>query len=330
MVFDWIKRIFKRKPSSPETAFMQEPSEEETAALDWNLINLRMSRRTFLKVLGLGAATAYVLKEWPFEALAGERDYIVVTIDTRDRKRNSLWAVVTHYCDENVFLRYYNAKEFSSALRKLAKFNEISDPGRVNQGQRIKLPRAILIKNVQKAATEAQPAQRGIQSPFGGRKKPEVHECWRGTPQNAGAGYRRICPFDLYGARRGASRSHKGLDVYCKVGTPLYPFLPGIVTGAGYYYQERGRNGQLKMKRFHSGNGKSVKVQTKEGLVFIYIHLSRVDVEIGDGVNYETQLGLSGISGNAQEFPDNPHVHIAIRNSKKVVVNPYNYLRFLE
>ncbi len=319
--------MFGRKPSSPETAFMQEPSEEETVALDWNLINLRMSRRTFLKVLGLGAATAYVLKEWPFEALAGERDYIIVTIDTKDRKRNSLWAVVTHYCDENIFLRYYNTKEFSSALRKLAQFNGISEPSRVSQGQRIKLPRAILIKNVQKAATEAQPApaNRGIQSPFGGMKKPIVHQCWTATPQNTGAGYRRICPFDLFGARRGTSRRHQGLDLYCEVGTPLYPLKPGIVTGAGYHYLDANTN---KKKRFSPANGKSVKVQAGDGWVYIYIHLSRVDVEIGDRVSYETRVGLSGISGNAQEFPDNPHVHIAMRKNG-VVVNPYNYLGFL-
>ncbi|MEK6845574.1 MAG: M23 family metallopeptidase, partial [Nanoarchaeota archaeon] len=312
MVFDKLKRMFKRKPSSPETAFMQEPSEEETAALDWDLINLRMSRRTFLKVLGLGAATAYVLKKWPFEALAGERDYIIVTIDTSDRKRNSLWAVVTHYCDENVFLRYYNAKEFSSALRKLAQFNGISDPGRVNQGQRIKLPRAILIKNVQKAATETQPApaKRGIQSPFGGMKKPIVHQCWTATPQNAGAGSRRICPFDLFGARRDPNRWHQGLDLYCEVGTPLYPIKPGIVTGAGHHYLDANTG---KEKKFHLANGISVRVQAEDGLVYIYIHLSRVDVDIGDRVSYETQLGLSGVSGNP--YPENPHVHVAIRKN---------------
>src|SRR3990167_3150460 len=51
-------------------------------------------------------------------------------------------------------------------------------------------------------------------SPFGGMKKPKVHACWKGTPQNDGAGYKRICPFDRYAAKRSGGRIHNALYLY--------------------------------------------------------------------------------------------------------------------
>lgn len=160
-------------------------------------------------------------------------------------------------------------------------------------------------------------------SPFGGTKKPKVHECYTGTPQNKGAGYKRICPFDRYSASRSGGRTHNALDVYCSIGTALYPIKPGIVTGAGDYYLLA--NGTRA--RFFKANGKSVKIQTEDGFIFIYIHLSRVDVKIGQKVDYKTLLGLSGITGNGER--ENPHVHIVLRKNG-VLVDPYKYLSFLE
>lgn len=160
-------------------------------------------------------------------------------------------------------------------------------------------------------------------SPLGGLKKPKIHECYTDTPQNKGAGYKRICPFDRYAANRSNGRTHNALDVYCSIGTPLYPIKPGIVTGAGeYYLLPNGSRG-----RFFPANGQSVKIQTEDGFIFIYIHLSKVNVKIGQRVSYNTVVGLSGITGNGNK--ENPHVHIVLRKNG-VLVDPYKYLSFLD
>lgn len=170
---------------------------------------------------------------------------------------------------------------------------------------------------------EAEAKSKVFMSPLGGTKKPKVHACWSGTPQNNGAGYKRICPFDRFTANRSNGRTHNALDVYCEIGTSLYPIKPGIVTGAGRYYLQA--NGTKK--EFFPANGQSVKVQTEDGFVFIYIHLSKVNVKIGQKVVYNTKVGRSGITGNGNK--DNPHVHIVLKKNGELV-DPYKYLKFLE
>ena len=59
----------------------------------------------------------------------------------------------------------------------------------------------------------------------------------------------------------------------------------------------------------------------------MYIHMSRVDVKLGQWVDHTTRVGLSGITGNAE--PKNPHVHVKMTINGKVV-DPLKYLSFLE
>ncbi|MBW2964937.1 M23 family metallopeptidase [Candidatus Woesearchaeota archaeon] len=166
---------------------------------------------------------------------------------------------------------------------------------------------------------------RGFHSPFGGTTRPPTHECYP-FPANTNAGEQEICPFDLYGARRRSGRHkrrHKGLDLYGSVGTPLFPMKPGTVVGAGRYEV---RNGKKRLMRFWRNNGNSVKIRTDDGYQYMYIHMSSVNVRIGQKVGYDTEVGTLGTTGN--RYAENPHVHIAVKHNGQQL-NPIKYLGFL-
>ena len=304
--------------------------------MDWltsEILDVAFSRRRFLGIMAGAAAMAI----WPFEIKASEPDYITVTV-SRDKKRNSLGAIVENYCDAETLLRFYDTTEISVAIRKLAKFNGIKDPNKIFIGQKIKIPRTVLKRDIRKAAKEELDRKElkgsgaygpqnkaGFQSPFGGAVKPKVHLCFQGTPQNARGKRARICPFDRYTAKRSGGRDHAALDIWGKIGTKLYPLKPGKVVGAGVYYLNS--DGKRVKFKFRKNNGNAVKIQTEDGFTFMYIHLKEVFVNLGDRVDYDTSVGTLGVTGNASKA--NPHVHITMnKNGKRV--DPFKYLKFLE
>ncbi|MBI4983417.1 peptidoglycan DD-metalloendopeptidase family protein [Candidatus Woesearchaeota archaeon] len=163
-----------------------------------------------------------------------------------------------------------------------------------------------------------------FRSPFGGYKKPDLHQCWQGSKQNEGAGKGRICPFDKYNANRSGGRKHQALDLYEKIGIPLYPTKPGKVVGAGEYELNESGN-RVKFKNCIN-NGKAVKIKTSEGFIYTYIHLNEVKVKIGEEVDYKTIVGNLGITGNANA--KNPHIHLQITYGGKLQ-DPEKHLSFL-
>jgi murein DD-endopeptidase MepM/ murein hydrolase activator NlpD len=325
MALGWLKKMFSSPKDLEEGAII---SDEDLEPVNESILPSKISRRKFIKLAVGGVAAAAILRKWPFEVEAGEPDFVIITVDAKDKRRNSLAAIIENYCDSATLQRYYKSKSYLETLGKLAKFNGMKN-FTVYPGQKIRIPKAVLKKNLEETVEEKQEAApsttvHGFQSPFGGTKKPEPHQCWEGTPQNKDAGVRRICPFDLFNATRRNGQQHGALDFSGAVGTKLYPLKPGIVVGAGYYRF----NNNGKRERFTNWrrNGLAIKVQTNDGFTFVYIHLKKVYVSLGDKVDNNTIVGELGASGNA--IAGNPHVHVNL-SKDGVKVDPLRYLEFL-
>lgn len=295
-----------------------------------------MTRRRFLSFLSKSAVV--VMASWPFEVIAEEPEVIVVTVTAKDPKLNSFGAIVQEYCDASKLLRYYHVSDLAKAQQRLAHDNGITNINLVRDGQKIKIPRVLLKKDISTAANKEEKRKKlvggrgfgpqntwGMQSPFGGGKKSDVHLCFQGTGQNPKGLQVRICPFDLFGATRRAGQLHGALDVWGKIGTKLYPLKPGRVIGAGEYYLDSA--GGKRLFAFRENNGNAVKIQTDDGFVYMFIHLKRVFVSLGERVDYNTIIGELGVSGNASAA--NPHVHITMYYDGRLV-DALKYLGFLK
>jgi len=102
---------------------------------------------------------------------------------------------------------------------------------------------------------------------------------------------------DPFGTRRtfnGVVKSvHGGLDYHAPVGTPLKAINSGTVILARDLFFE----------------GSCVVLDHGQGLLSLYMHLSKIGVHEGEHVKRGQEVGLSGATGRAT----GPHVHIAVR-----------------
>ena len=99
-----------------------------------------------------------------------------------------------------------------------------------------------------------------------------------------------------YGFRRvynGTPRGyHAGTDFRAAVGTPVQAAFAGRVVLTGLHY--------------YSGN--SVYIDSGNGVISLYFHMSRIDVKEGDLVAKGQVIGLSGATGRIT----GPHLHYAL------------------
>ncbi len=99
-----------------------------------------------------------------------------------------------------------------------------------------------------------------------------------------------------FGLRRffnGEPRSpHAGLDVAIAAGTPVKASARGRVLAVDDYFF----------------NGKTIFVDHGNGLITMYCHLERIDVQTGEAVSKGQLLGLSGQTGRAT----GPHLHWSV------------------
>jgi hypothetical protein len=117
---------------------------------------------------------------------------------------------------------------------------------------------------------------------------------------------------DSFGyARDGGARSHKGIDIFAKEGTPVIAVRGGVVVKAG----EAGKGGIR------------VWVKDDHGMYHYYAHLNSVAVQTGQRVRAGQRLGGVGTTGNARGT--DPHLHYSLNpdgTSEKTSVNPYQFL----
>ena len=103
-------------------------------------------------------------------------------------------------------------------------------------------------------------------------------------------GYRNIS----YG-----SKDHKGIDLYATKGTPVFATESnGIVVGKGFQAASGGKAG--------GGNYVYVAYPRPDNSFIVagYLHLDKIDVNIGDRVTSETILGKSGTTGGVAAHLD--------------------------
>ena len=106
-------------------------------------------------------------------------------------------------------------------------------------------------------------------------------------------------------ARDGGSRSHHGIDIFAKRGTPVVAAAPGYVTRVG----TMGIGGNVVWVRDTWGNH------------LYYAHLDRWNVHEGADVRTGDTLGFVGNTGNARTTP--PHLHFGVYRRGEGPTDPY-------
>jgi murein DD-endopeptidase MepM/ murein hydrolase activator NlpD len=97
--------------------------------------------------------------------------------------------------------------------------------------------------------------------------------------------------------------SHNGVDYGTPTGTPVWAVADGTVTRAGW----------------DNGGGNMICVKHVLSLETCYLHLSKIDVKVGQRVPQKSVLGESGTTG----LSTGPHLHFAMKRAG-AFINPLN------
>lgn len=123
------------------------------------------------------------------------------------------------------------------------------------------------------------------------------------------AGVRKSQIADTWGAARSGGRSHKGVDIFAKRGTPVVSATDGILLRAG----------------INTLGGQIINVLGPGRQVHYYAHLDGyAGFKSGDIVLRGDTIGYVGNTGNARGTP--PHLHFGIYDPERGAVNPWPML----
>lgn len=117
---------------------------------------------------------------------------------------------------------------------------------------------------------------------------------------------------DDYGYSRqtgGYSIAHKGTDFRAAEGTKVMAMNRGVVRAA----------------RTYTVYGKTLIVDHGLGLQTIYMHLSKINVNVGELVLPGQVIALSGATG----YAEHPHLHLSIKING-ISIDPMKFLSFFE
>jgi len=108
---------------------------------------------------------------------------------------------------------------------------------------------------------------------------------------------------------------HKGIDFAMQNGTQLKAIV------------------ERKIQIVDYGNllaGKTVIVQSSDGMKFIYGHLSEFNVKSGDYVKQGDLIGLSGNTGNVFGSGGGYHLDFSVKNEHGQFIDPAPYIEFIQ
>lgn len=91
----------------------------------------------------------------------------------------------------------------------------------------------------------------------------------------------------------GVRTFHAGIDIATPVGTAVYAYTDGTVVAAGW----------------DNSYGRYVKISHGNGLETLYLHLSSIEVSVGDKVKVGNKIAKVGNTG----FSTGPHLHFEVR-----------------
>jgi len=141
---------------------------------------------------------------------------------------------------------------------------------------------------------------------------------------------------DHYGCSRGTAekrRIHEGIDLFVSENTPVYPLADyGIVTEVSdnpHYLVEvdyKKKDGSIHQSKIEYGV--TVRILYPEGISSIYTHMNDVFVELGQEVNKNTVIGLTGLTGNIRNSGKPSHLHMELRDKNNKSFDPRNRLRY--
>ena len=115
---------------------------------------------------------------------------------------------------------------------------------------------------------------------------------------------------DSFGDPRSGGRSHRGIDIFAKRGTPVYAATKGFVL----------RVGESEL------GGNYVWTVGPGGRRYYYAHLNSFaeEIKFGNPVTTDTVIGYVGNTGNASTTP--PHLHFEMRIPGEGATNPFGIL----
>ncbi len=113
---------------------------------------------------------------------------------------------------------------------------------------------------------------------------------------------------DSWDSPRSGGRTHEGVDMFAKKGTPIYSATEGFILRTGH----------------NNLGGNFVFTIGAGGVKYYYAHLDRVamGMEIGTPVTLDTVIGFVGNTGNAASTPPHLHFGMYLRGAE----NPYPLL----
>ena len=162
---------------------------------------------------------------------------------------------------------------------------------------------------------EYEAAQRKKREAELARIRESTSESVRGLPPSATEGF--VCPvqggaafINSWGFPRSGGRTHKGVDMFAKRGTPT----PAVTDGT------------IKIRTVNLG-GLVTYLYGDDGNKYYYAHLNGYPDGLSDGqrVVRGQAIGFVGNSGNAEGT--SPHLHFEIRPGGGSAVNPYPTVR---
>lgn len=115
---------------------------------------------------------------------------------------------------------------------------------------------------------------------------------------------------DSWGEPRSGGRSHRGSDVFARMGEPVYAFTDGVI-----HRRTRGGLGGL-----------GLYLRGDDGNIYYYAHLKSVAAAgtVGRRVEAGEHIAANGATGNASASA--PHVHFELHPGGGAAINPYPWL----